>query len=42
MLYYFLKEGVLMGKELGVCIKHFRNQKKMTQEELAKAVGVAN
>ena len=30
-----------MGKELGVCIKHFRNQKKMTQEELAKAVGVA-
>ena len=30
-----------MSKELGAWIKHFRNQKKMTQEELAKAVGVA-
>lgn len=30
-----------MSKELGAQIKHYRNQQNMTQEELAKAVGVA-
>lgn len=30
-----------MGKELGARIKYFRNRDNLTQEELAKAVGVA-